>query len=154
MSGKSLLILVLAIPFVIFACFDSDDPSDPGGNGGDISPYSGIFSCNSSLVSSDCEFPAPAPPSTIDIFIAGDVIMIEDAVGVWEENLLVGSATSEEICVPIGTPLDCVRCADYTLEIEFATLDSLWGSYIVTFSYSPECGADACQTFYSIEGVR
>lgn len=154
MSRKSLLILAFVMPFALFACFGDDDPSDPDGNGGDLSPYSGIFSCNSSLVSSDCNFPAPAPLSTLDILIAGDVITIEEAVGVWEENLLEGMATSAETCVPIGTPLNCVRCFYYSFLIEYAHPDSFAGTYTVFYSYSAECGADACQTVYEIEGVR
>ncbi len=149
-----LLILVLVIPFILFACFDSDDPEGPDG-GGDISPYSGSFTCRGTFISSDCDNPAVGPPSVIDVLIDGDVLMVEAATGVWDDNLKSGTATtSEPICVPIGTPLDCVRCADYTFSIEYATIDSLWGTYTVTFDYSAECGTDECHTVYAIEGVR
>jgi hypothetical protein len=150
---RKLLILVLAVPFILCACFDSDDPEGPDGNG-DTSPYSGSFICSSAFVSSDCDYPAVAPPSTIDILIDGDVLMVEAATGVWDDNLKSGTATSAQICVPIGTPLDCVRCADYSFSIEFANPDSLWGTYTVTYQYSVECGTDECHTTYSIEAVR
>lgn len=150
---RRLLILVLAVPFILCACFDSDDPADPDG-GGDISPYSGSFTCMGTFISSDCDNPAVGPPSVIDVLIDGDDLMVESATGVWDDNLKSGSATSDPICVPLGDPLDCVRCADYTFAIEYATIDSLWGTYTVTFHYSVECGLDECQTVYAIEGVR
>jgi len=151
---KRLLILVFAIPFILFACFDNDNPAEPDGNGDDVSPYSGSFICSSSFVDSDCNYPAEGPPSTIDILIDGDVITIEAAGGVWDDNLKSGTATSAQICVPIGTPVDCVRCADYTFSIEYAHPDSLWGTYTVIFHYSAECGTDECYTTYSLEAAR
>lgn len=152
---KRLLILALVIPFALFACFGDDDPTDPDENGGDVSPYSGSFTCSSSFVSSDCDFPAEGPPSTIDILIDGDLLMIEGASGVWDDNLKSGTATSAQICVPITSiHIDCVRCADYSFSIEYATTDSLWGTYIVTYHYSAECGTDECYTTYSIEAER
>jgi hypothetical protein len=152
---RRLLILVFVIPFVLLACFGEDDPTDPDGNGGDISPYSGIFNCSSAFVSSDCDYPALGPPSTIDILIAGDVLTVEAATGVWDDNLTSGTATSAQICVPMPSiATDCVRCADYSFSIEYANLDSLWGTYTVTYHYSAECGTDECYTIYSIEGAR
>ena len=150
---KRLSILVLLIPFLLIACFGDDDPTDPD-SGGDVSPYSGSFICSSSFMSSDCDYPAPAPPATIDISIDGDVMTIENAVGLWEENLLAGTATSNQTCVPVGPPLDCDRCFYYAFAVEYATTDSLWGTYTVTYPYSDECGTDECSTIYSIEAVR
>lgn len=152
---NKLLILIFAIPFILFACFDKDDPADPDENGGDVSPYSGSFTCSSSFISHDCNYPAEAPPSTIDILIDGDVILIEGAGGVWDDNLKSGTATSAQICVPMPSiATDCVRCADYSFSIEYAHLDSLWGTYTVTYHYSAECGTDECYTTYAIEAVR
>jgi hypothetical protein len=152
---KRLLILVFVIPFILFACFEKDDPAEPDGNGGETSPYSGSFICSSTFTGSDCNYPALGPASTIDILIDGDVITIESASGVWDDNLKSGTATSAQICVPMPSiATDCVRCADYSFSIEYAHPDSLWGTYTVIFHYSAECGTDECYTTYSIEAVR
>ncbi|HER44528.1 MAG TPA: hypothetical protein ENO08_08730 [Candidatus Eisenbacteria bacterium] len=151
---KRMLILAFVIPLVLYACFDSDDPAEPDGNNGDVSPYSGIFACSCAFVESDCSYPAPGPPSTLDVLIDGDVITIEGEVGVWAENTLTGIATSAETCVPVGPPLDCVRCFYYTFWIEYASPDSFSGTYTVVYPYSADCGTDECSTVYDIEGVR
>lgn len=152
---KRLLILALVIPFLCLACFGDDDPTDPDGNGGDISSYSGSFNCTGNFVSSDCDYPAPGPPSVIDILIDGDALLVEAASGVWDDNLKSGAATSAQTCVPIpNIHPDCVRCVDYSFSIEYANIDSLWGTYTVTYHYSAECGTDECYTIYSIEAER
>jgi hypothetical protein len=150
---KRILILALVIPIALFACFDDDDPAGPDENG-DASPYSGTFTVTSTGPESDCNFPALPPGSPMQITVSGDVIAIGSVIGIWDDTDKSGTATSAETCVPIGTPLDCVRCFYYTFEIQYSHPDTFAGTYTVIYEHSVECEVGECYTIYAIEGVR
>lgn len=115
-----------------------EDPADPVNDDKDpVSPYSGYFLMESSLISSSCLIPVP-PSAMTTVVVEGDSISFAGFPGAWDEGTLTGTGDTPEYTVPVDPP-DCYAYYTVVYEITYINADSFRGTYGANYRKDPEC---------------
>lgn len=146
------LLTALSLCAIFVTC--GDDPADPGDGDDDTgSPYSGVFSIESALVSNDCAVPSPPIPFTT-VTVEGDSVWFGTFPGEWDEGTLTGTGDTPEYTVPVDPP-DCYAYYTVVFEITYSSVDSFSGTYGASYRKDPDCpNPDPCSFLYNITGSR
>ena len=146
-------LFIILFSIALLTCCDGD-PADPvNGDDDPVSPYSGTFFIESTLVSNTCLVPA-APPAMMSVVVDGDSIVFGGFPGEWNEVTSTGTGNTPEYTIPVLPP-DCYAYYTVVYEITYVNADSFSGTYGANYRKDPECpNPDPCSFLYNITGSR